>query len=817
MSDFYTFCEQRFGKILIRGYCDGKQYVKKYNFEPDLFVTGPGPFKTLDDKTLIKKNFKSIKEASKFIRDNELLGVYGQFPNKYKYIGSGWKDGVDYDTSLIRIINFDIEVGTPPEGGFPYPETANGEINAITIHYEDMYYVFGTQKYIPKTSNVKYLLCRDEKHLLKKFIEMWCHINPDIATGWNIEGFDIPYIINRTRKVIGDDWTKRLSPWGIIEEREITLFGRPTIVYDILGLVNLDYLALYKKFTYNQRESYSLNNISHVELGEKKLDYSEYETLFKLYEKDYAKFIDYNIRDVELVKKLDDKLKLFDLVFMIAYTAKCNLRDVLGTLKVWETISYNYLIDKNIIISPRTRLDDRDFVGGYVKEPFAGRHHWVVSFDLASLYPHLIMQYNISPETMSQKISVDIDQLVEKTRLWNESGLKDSLTANGVFYTKHKRGFIPELMEKFFKERKRIKEELFIASKENSPEELQVQLNTRQMAIKILLNSLYGALGNKYFRFFSADMAESITTSGQLSIRWIERKLNEFMNDVMKTDNHDYIIAIDTDSVYITFDKLVNKLFTGETDKTKILDFLDKISSEKIEPFINESYEELAEYMGAYEQKMLMEREVISDSSVFIAKKRYIMNVLDNEGIRYKEPKIKMMGVEAVRSSTPEICRNTIKEMINIILNGTEKEAQEYIKQTKKEFFESDFVDIAFPRTANDTKKFADSTTMFKKGTPIHIRGSLLYNHFIKELGLIDKYELIENGTKIKFCYLKQGNPLRSNVISAPAVLPKEFNLDLYIDYNLQFQKSFIQPIENIMNLVDWKKEKQADLTAFFT
>ena len=815
MSDFYTFCEQRFGKILIRGYCDEKQYVKKYNFEPDLFIPGPGPFKSLDGKPLIKKSFKSVKEASKFIRDNELLGVYGVFPNKYKYIASGWKDGVDYDTSLIRIINFDIEVGTPPEGGFPYPETAGGEINAITLHYDDMYYVFGTQKYIPKNPNVKYLLCRDEKHLLEKFIEMWCHINPDVATGWNIEGFDIPYIINRTRKVIGDDWTKKLSPWGIIEEREITLFGRPTIVYDILGVVNLDYLSLYKKFTYNQRESYSLNNISHVELGEKKLDYSEYETLFKLYEKDFEKFIDYNIRDVELVKKLDDKLKLFDLAFMMAYTAKCNLRDVLGTLKVWETISYNYLINKNIIIAPRTRLDDREFVGGYVKEPFAGRHNWVVSFDLTSLYPHLIMQYNISPETMAQKINININELVEKTRL--NSNMNWCLTANGVFYSKHKRGFIPELMEKFFNERKRIKEELFVVSKENSSEELQIQLNTRQMAIKILLNSLYGALGNKYFRFFSADMAESITTSGQLSIRWIERKLNEFMNDVLKTDNHDYIIAIDTDSVYITFDKLVDKLFTDETDKTKILDFLDKISSEKIEPFINKSYEELAEYMGAYEQKMLMEREVISDSSVFIAKKRYIMNVLDNEGFRYKEPKIKMMGVEAVRSSTPEFCRNKIKEMINIILNKTEKEAQMFVKQTKEEFFNSDFVDIAFPRTANETKKFVDESSMFKKGTPIHIRGSIFYNHFIKELGLTDKYELIENGTKIKFCYLKRGNPLHSNVISTPAVLPKELKLDDYIDYQLQFEKAFIQPIENIMNLVGWKKEKQADLTAFFT
>jgi DNA polymerase elongation subunit (family B) len=677
-----------------------------------------------------------------------------------------------------------------------------------------VYYVFGTLAYSPKQPNVKYMLCRDEKDLLKKFVNMWHCITPDIVTGWNVEGFDVPYIITRIRKILSPEWADKLSPWGTIDERKITQFGKDVIVYDILGVVNLDYLALYKKFTYNQRESYTLNNIAHEELGQKKLDYSEHETLFKLYEKDFEKFIDYNIRDVELVKKLDEKLRLFDLVFMMAYTAKCNLRDVLGTLKVWETISYNYLINKNIIIPPKSKLDDREFVGGYVKEPKTGRHKWIVSFDLVSLYPHLLMQYNVSPETMRQKVNVDIEKLITKDGRPTVS--EDSLTANGVYYSNKTRGFIPELMEKFFLERKRVKLEMIEASKSGDVDE-EVKLDTRQMAIKILLNSLYGALGNKYFRFFSADMAESVTTSGQLSIRWIERKLNEFMNFTLKTEDVDYVVAIDTDSVYMTFDSLVDKVFDKGTPNTKILDFLDEISSGKIEPFITESYEELAEYMNAYEQKMFMEREVISDSSVFIAKKRYIMNVLDNEGVRYDEPKIKMMGVEAVRSSTPAICRKTIKEMIRIILNGTEQEAQDFIKETKHDFFNSEFVDIAFPRTANNIDKFRDPTTLFAKGTPIHIRGSLLYNFAIKTMELKDKYEPIENGTKIKFCYLKMPNPLKSNVVSAASVLPKELDLDSYIDYQLQFEKAFLQPVQGILNLIKWKTEKQTDLTSFFT
>jgi DNA polymerase elongation subunit (family B) len=821
MSDFYTFVDQRFGKILIRGYDDGKQYIKKYNYEPELFVPSDlvsaksSKHKSLiGSKPLTKRSFKSIREAGNFAKENSLLGIYNQFPNKYKYIASGWKDGVDYDTSLIRIINFDIEVMLPPEGGFPYPETANGEINAITIYYDDVYYVFGTQSYTPKQPNVKYMLCQDEKDLLKKFVNMWSCITPDIITGWNIEFFDVPYIINRTRKIVGEEWANKLSPWGNIDERKIIQFGRESIVYDILGVVTLDYVSLYKKFTYNQRESYTLNNISHEELGEKKLDYSEHETLFKLYEKDFEKFIDYNIKDVELVKKLDDKLRLFDLVFMIAYTAKCNLRDVLGTLKMWEVICYNYLYNRNIMISPKSKIDEREFVGGYVKDPKTGRHKWIVSFDLTSMYPHLLMQYNISPETMRQKINIDIEKLIDKSEVIPSSN--DSLAANGVFYSNESQGFIPDLMEKFFLERKKVKSEMIEASKRGDIAE-EVKLNTRQMAIKILLNSLYGALGNKYFRFFSADMAESVTTSGQLSIRWIERKLNEFMNFTLKTEDVDYVVAIDTDSVYMTFDSLVDKVFDKGTPNTKILDFLDEISSGKIEPFITESYEELAEYMNAYKQKMFMGREVISDSSVFIAKKRYIMNVLDNEGVRYKEPKIKMMGVEAVRSSTPAICRKTIKEMIKIILNGTEKEAQDFIKETKHDFFNSEFVDIAFPRTANNIDKFRDPATLFVKGTPIHIRGSLLYNFAIDETKLKDKYEPIENGTKIKFCYLKMPNPLKSNVVSAASVLPKELNLDAYIDYQLQFEKAFLQPVQGILNLIKWKTEKQTDLTSFFT
>ncbi len=820
MSSFYTNVIQQSGKIYTRGYDDGEQYLSKLKYKPSLWIEDDKEsiYKNIGgSKNLIKRDFNSIKEADNFIRTYYgVFDIFGNFQNQYKYITESWPDDIKFDASDIRILNFDIETMQPPEGGFPYPEKANAEINAITIEYDDTYFVFGTGTYTPKSDNVKYLKCLDEKDLLTKFVNMWKHINPDVITGWNIKFFDVPYIINRITKVISFDFARKLSPWKNIRENRVTSFGKEQQVYNILGISTLDYVVLYKKFTYTQRESYSLNNISHVELNEKKIDYSDYDSLFNLYEKNYELFIDYNIKDVILVKRLDDKLKLFDLVFMMSYMAKCNYEDVLGTLKVWDVICYNYLYDKNIIISEKKAKEDRDFVGGYVKEPQTGRHKWVMSFDLTSLYPHLIMQYNISPETINGHIpNVTVDSMLEKK---NEFDLTDlTVTPNGMTYSTSKRGFLPDLMEVYFNERKMSKKLMFEAIDDGDKDE-EFRLHTKQMSLKILLNSLYGALGNKYFRHFDVNMAESITTAGQLSIRWVEKALNKYMNSLMKTKDVDYVVAVDTDSVYVTFESIVDTLIWRPNQGVNdITDFLDKIGQTHIKKVIDDSYKELAEYTNAYEQKMFMDRETIADSSVFFAKKRYIMNVLDNEGTRYTEPKIKMMGVEAVRSSTPSICRTAIKDFINIILNGEEEEAQSFYEKFKIEFFNSSYDEISFPRTANNLDKYFDATEIFKKSTPIQVRGSLIYNFAINKLGINDKYDYIENGTKIKFCYLKMPNTLHSNVISVPSVLPKELELDKYIDYELQFNKAFLQPVEHMLTFVGWTPEKRTTLEDFFT
>jgi DNA polymerase elongation subunit (family B) len=340
-----------------------------------------------------------------------------------------------------------------------------------------------------------------------------------------------------------------------------------------------------------------------------------------------------------------------------------------------------------------------------------------------------------------------------------------------------------------------------------------------QLAKKVQLNSAYGAIGNQFFRFFDIRMAEAITLSGQLSIRWMEKKINNYLNKILKTDNEDYVIAGDTDSLYIRFDGIVDSVFgDDQSDTVKIVNFLDKVAQQKIEPFIDKSYQELADVMNAYEQKMFMAREVIADKGIWTAKKRYILNVYDNEGVRYAEPKLKMMGIETVKSSTPAVCRSALKEAINVIMTGDEQAAQDYIAEFREKFSTMPFEDVAFPRSISDLNKYrvAGKDLVISKGTPIHVRGGLLYNHLLKEHNLLKRYEQVKDGEKIKFCYLKEPNPARQNVLSIISTLPKEFGLEEYIDYDIQFDKAFLEPLKAILNAVGWSPEKQSTLEGFF-
>jgi DNA polymerase elongation subunit (family B) len=649
----------------------------------------------------------------------------------------------------------------------------------------------------------------------------------DVVTGWNIQFFDIPYIYNRICRLFDEDVAKKLSPWRKIGERTTTIHNKQQTAFDLVGIAILDYLELYKKFTYTQQENYRLDTIASIELGEQKLDYSEYESLHQLYKHDYQKFIEYNIKDVELVDRLDEKMKFIDMVLALAYDAKVNLTDVFTQVRMWDTLIHNHLIANNIVVPQNVRTPkDEQYAGAYVKEPIPGKYDWVVSFDLNSLYPHLIMQYNVSPDTimsgMRKQVTVD-DLLNSKI---NHDG-EYCMTANGQYFRKDVQGFLPAMMQRMYDDRVLYKTKMIEAQKDLEKTkdkaqryEIEKQISKYkniQMAKKIQLNSAYGALGNQYFRFFDIRQAEGITLSGQLSIRWIGVKLNQYMNKLLKTSEVDYVIASDTDSVYLHLGPLVDMVYGSKnTPKEKIVDFIDKACSEKIEPFIDRSFEELAEKMNAYAQKMFMKREVIADKGIWTAKKRYILNVWDSEGVRYENPKLKMSGIEAVKSSTPMACRKKIKEALNLVMEGTQEEFHEFVNKFREEFKTLPFEDVAFPRGISDMTKYMNSLELYNKGTPIHVRGAIVFNSLLQKKKLNKKYQEIRDGDKIKFCYMKVPNPVQENVLSVLNMLPKELDLEKYIDYDTQFEKAYLEPLRVIVNTMKWTTEKKSTLESFF-
>jgi len=504
---------------------------------------------------------------------------------------------------------------------------------------------------------------------------------------------------------------------------------------------------------------------------------------------------------------------------------------------MWDSLTYSYLLGKDIIVPPK-EIQDKDaaFEGAYVKEPQVGLHNWVASFDLNSLYPHLMMQYNISPETLiepenyttemrdilSQGVTVDklLKRQIDISSLQNAT-----ITPNGQFFRTDIQGFLPKMMVEMYDDRKKFKKLMLQASQEyeNEKDESKkydiekrvARYNNLQLAKKVSLNSAYGALGSQYFRFYDLRMALGVTTAGQLSIRWIEAKINQYMNKLLGTEN-DYVIASDTDSIYLRMGELVDKFVKDQTDKQKVISVMDKICEEKIQPYIDKSYQELADYVHAYDQKMQMKREGLSDKGVWTAKKRYILNVYNNEGVQYAEPHMKVMGLEMIKSSTPSAIREKMKAAIKLMMTGTEQQVQDFIAEFRKEFRTLPAEEISFPRGLNGLNTYSDPVMLFKKGTPIHVRGAIVYNHHLKQMNLTKKYPLIQEGEKLKFTYLKMPNHFKNDVVSFPGRIPKEFELDNYIDYDVQFDKAFLEPISVILKCMKWSAEKNNSLEDFF-
>tara|TARA_R110000744_G_scaffold334643_10_gene439963 strand:- start:2858 stop:5347 length:2490 start_codon:yes stop_codon:yes gene_type:complete len=827
--NFYTSVGRVGKNILYRGFENGKRIEKKIPFMPTMYVpckeeTG---YKTLDDKNVMPQTFDTMGDCRDFIKrfkDVDNFKVYGNTNYVAQYLAERFTNDIKFDRNLINVTTIDIEVAS--DDGFPFVEQAAHPVISITMknNIDNVYYVWGLYDYDPDKCSaegveaIHYVKCKDEVDLLLSWLAYWNDSRwcPDVVTGWNTRMFDFPYLINRVKNIIGGDVYKKFSPWGIVNEREIFVKGRSQLTYEMMGIEQLDYYELFQKFgySYGTQPSYKLDSIANVVLGKAKLSYEEHGNLHTLYKNDFQKFIDYNIVDVQIVDQLEEKMGLITLAMTMAYRGGVNFMDTFGTTSIWDSILYRMLKKDNIVVPPKKTNSKEKYPGGYVKDPMVGKHDWVCSFDLNSLYPNIIVQYNMSPETViDQKIlGVDVANILDGKVQFD--AVKDyAISSTGLQFATDRQGVIPRVIVAYYDERRQIKKRMLAAQQEyeHKPSKmLENEINTlenQQMAIKILMNSLYGALGNNYFRYYDLRIAEAITTTAQLAIKWAEKAINGEMNSILGTDT-DYVIAIDTDSLYVKFKPLVDHFKPKNT-----VNFLDSICKDHFESVLTKSYADMAIKTHAYDNRMEMSREVIADSAVWTAKKRYFMQVHDNEGVRYATPKIKIMGVEAVKSSTPQICRDKFKKVFDIILNGTEADTQKFIREFKKEFKEQDPEDISFPRGISDIDKWKEEG---KTGIPIHVRGALTFNRMVKTRMLDKKYEYVKNGEKIKFCYLKVPNPEKQNVISYPLNLPKEFELHRFVDYDKMFSKSFSEPVGVILDAIGWSVEPKASLEDFF-
>lgn len=826
---FYTNVCRYGNSMLYRGYNQhGKRIYRKDNEFKPVFYTQtkiPTGWTGLDGAQIARVEQPNMREAKYWLEANKDVAgrkIYGNRNYIHQYITQRFPRDIEFKRERIDVGTFDIE--TEYDDGFPHPREASQRILSITYKSSKskLYHVWGYGDFDMNKSliqPVRYYRCRDEASLLSKFLDFWSDPDktPDVITGWNIRFFDVPYLINRTAKILGVEQIKHYSPWRMVDHREITRRGRTEDAYDIKGIEQLDYMELFQKFgySYGPQESYKLDHIAYVVLGDKKLSYEESGSLKNLYKDDFQKYIDYNMKDVELIERLEEKMGLITLAMTMAYRGGVNYSDTFGVTNIWESIIYRKLHSEKRM--PPAFVPDHGkskFAGGYVKEPHVGAHDWVVSFDLNSLYPNIIVQWNMSTETLiSQAEASGVEYYMNAPDFTDDC----CVAANGSTYTKKVDGVIPNIIIDYYDDRKSIKKMMLAAETAEQQEktvELEKEINklkNQQMAIKYLMNSLYGALGNQYFKYFDLRLAEGITLTGQLAIKWAERAVNEYMNELLKTEDVDYVIAIDTDSLYVNFGPMVEKF-----EPKNPVNFLDGICRTHVEPKIKEAYEKLFTRMNCYKDRLEMGREVIADRGIWTAKKRYILNVHNSEGVQYAEPKLKIMGIEAIKSSTPEVCRDKFKEIFKIIISGSEDDTQAYIKDFKTEFKSLPAEKIAFPRSVSNITDWSDRKSIYKKGSPIHVRGSLLYNKLCKDNKLTKKYELIQNANRIKFCYMKMPNPIQENVIAFPEVLPPELKLDHYIDYDLQFDKTFVEPLKLILDSIGWHPEPVASLDDFF-
>lgn len=728
--------------------------------------------------------------------------------------------------------------------------------------------------------NVKYMEFDNEWDMLTSFANFWAERGYDYWTGWNTINFDNPYITNRIKKVLGNFGANQLSPWGEIQKRSVRSSWGDFSTYNWVGCANLDYMEVYKAFSYGENESYSLDFISYKELGERKLDHTEEGNLNNLYTVDYEKFVNYNLKDVNLPMKLDAKLKFIDLVFMKSYMANCNYVDSLATISPWDHKLYTQL--HNMGLEPEIKhmfQGNVNFEGAFVVTPDVGAHKWITSIDLNSLYPHIIQQYNLGPETIVTEDEKDviitelcseIETMVRNeqdiTRIMKLNRLKDaihirshnmvtelievgpvefktlksynvSMTPNVQFFHLDKMSIFSKNMRDIYAQRAAVKK-LMLAEEQNLVDEkegthveskikeldaLVSQLNGKQLVLKVgFMNSFYGAVSNKAFKsYFDVRIAEAITVSGRLINQWTSAFLEQYLKGVGNSGKR-HVTYGDTDSLYTDLeDIVVEVLKIGDEPVDDIVRKLNGWIESDMMPEVDKMAENLASTVNAYEQRMIWAREVIAPIAIFIAKKKYVMLVKDSEGVHYEKPKLKYMGVESKKSSTPEHCRTWLNECYRLVLENIDNPKIIYsrINEIKEEFMSKDIEEIASASSVNNIEKYStgDPNSPFGFRCPNHVKGAITHNLLLKQLNITDVLP-ISSGSKIKLLGLVKQNPTPGTVVAFSEFLPpimKKY-LEKYFDRNERFEKTFINPLQLFLDAINWSTEPKADISGFF-
>lgn len=827
---------------------NGERIETETPFKPYLYLEkedssdGVSIFKT----NLFKKTFKNSIERRRFADSTGISRLFYNLGPEQQFLIDMYKDqnsDPTFSQFPLKIFLLDIEVDTTAEPGFPVPERAAVPINLITV-YDTLTKTTHTwglkQKYEPTTDDCIYYRCEDEKDLVLRFVDFWKHDYPDIASGWNSQGFDFPYIINRFMRLFGEDFVNQLSPVGNVRGRRVfTNMGKEVTIWSIQGISLLDYMDLYKTFSPGERESFNLNYISEVELGEGKIAYNAV-SLGELAASDWKTFVDYNIQDVHLLVKLEEKLKFLEIARMLSYKGCTNFEAALGKVSiVTGAVAIQALKQGYIIPTFKHKTDRESYEGGFVRDPEKGIQKAIVSFDVNSLYPNTIITLNISPETKLGKViegelgntdEITIRLVNGKTHTLSSDKLRQflisekiALSKSGVLYSQKTKGVIPNLIDQIYKERVDTKAALSKLKKTGKKDkETLLKLtyyDTLQYTFKILLNSIYGTFANKHSSLMDIDNATSITITGQNVAKAGGLIIDEFINKKYGVTGTVTKYG-DTDSVYISIDGVLKKLKVSLLDKDslitadahKIVDELDETVNTNILDWAKKE-------LFSIDPRYVFKREVISDVGIFLQKKRYVLHVLDEEGVAVN--KFKYTGVELVRSTTPKKVKKFIENVFQTaLLTQNFKQTNKVYQDSYADFQKLDPNDVAARTSINNLDKYSEGASLckFKASTPSHVKGAIAYNLLLKEFKIDGKFESIQTGQKGKKLYCAK-NKYGLDAITYISVLPKEFGID--INWDKMFNKLVTQPVERLYQAIGWNlpqigKEVQTDLFELF-